>query len=163
LLEIQKNGAYDVRDYYVEVINEVPNTVAINCKGSLDMPGEEIRRHTTEWENTLETIDIGHKALLFLFTISVNEMSEGTSTRLYFYRQKRFVDTRAEESYNKKLDKRLKVLIQSENARFPSESECLHKTIRQIIDEAIHGPMIDRTSFKRHIWRLRRNVSIGAA
>jgi hypothetical protein len=131
-------GTYDDGDYYVEVINEVPNTVAISCKGFLDMPNEEIRRHTTVWEDASEIINIGHNALLFLFTISVfNEMSEGTSTRLYFYRQERIVDRRAEELYNKKLDKRLKVLIQSENALFPSESETLHKTIREIKDEAV--------------------------
>jgi hypothetical protein len=72
-------GVYDDRDYYVEVINETPNTVAKNCRGSLDMPTEEIRRRTTVWEDGSQTINIGQKELLYLFRVSYfNKDSERT-------------------------------------------------------------------------------------
>jgi hypothetical protein len=132
------DGVYDERRYYVEIVNETPNTVARNCRGSLDMPTEEIRGYTTVWENRSATIDIGHDELLYLFDVTVfNKEAERTLTLLYFHGQERIVDRRAEDSYNNKLDRRLKVLIQSENARFPSEPESLNMTIRQIINDAL--------------------------
>jgi hypothetical protein len=133
-------GIYDERRYYVEVINKTPNTVARNCKGSLDTPTEEVRDHSMIWENGSETIDIGHNGLLYLFEVAIfNKYSERTLTLLHFHGQQRIVDSTAEKSYNNKLDKILRVLIQSENARFPSESESLRKTIREIINEAVQA------------------------
>jgi hypothetical protein len=65
-------GMYDDRDYYVEVINDVPNTVAINCKGFLDMQNGEIRRHTTVWEDWSETTNIGHTIRFFTYSMSLH-------------------------------------------------------------------------------------------
>jgi hypothetical protein len=104
-------GTYDVRSYYIEIINNVPSTVARNCKGFLEMPNEQIH-HVTIWDDGLENADIGHNRLLYLFEITTFEKeSERTQTFLYFHWDSRVVDEYAEQSYKNRLDKNLKVFM----------------------------------------------------
>jgi hypothetical protein len=127
-------GTYDDGYYYVEVINEVPNTVAQGCKGSINMSTEQIT-HSVKWEDGSQTAKIGHKALLYLFFISkFKQESKGTRTFFYFPWENHQVSDMAEQAYENRLDKNLKVFIQSDNAKFPSEP--LNITISQFINKA---------------------------
>lgn len=134
-------GIYDDRSYFIEVINTTSNTVAKNCQGSITVFGTEITNTSRVWEkNFQETIDIGHKEFLYLFNVSVfSENSGRNQARLYFSHPLAIdlVNETALEQYNNKSDKTLRVLIQSENAHYPSESESMTKTVRQIIDQAV--------------------------
>jgi len=134
-------GLYDIGNYFVEVINTTPNTVAKNCNGSIDLVGTEIRIQVTVWEkDRLKIIDIGHRELLHLFRVSVfTKELDRPETRLYFYNRSGLdiIDKKAQEEYNDRLNKQLTVLIQSENAFFPSPSESISRTIHQVIVEAV--------------------------
>jgi hypothetical protein len=75
-----------------------------------------------------------------LFKVSVfNENSGRHQARLYFSHPLDIdpVNEIALEQYHHKLDKTLRVLTQSENAQYPSESESVTKTVREIINESV--------------------------
>jgi hypothetical protein len=133
-------GVYDSKKYYIEVINTTPNTVAKNCTGSISITGRP--DIITAWEKgTSETIEIGHKEFLHLFSVSVfSKESHLPETRLYFYSREGadIVNEAAQTRYTDNLDRKITILIKSENAHFPSRSESFSKTIRQIINEAVY-------------------------
>jgi len=135
------SGIYDDRRYFIEVTNTTSNTVAKNRQGSITVSGTEITNSSRVWEkNYQETIDIGHKEFLYLFKVSVfSENSGRNETRLYFSHPLAMdpVNEAAVEQYNDKLDKTLRILIRSENAQYPAESESMTKTVRQLINEAV--------------------------
>lgn len=138
--QFMHGGVYDSKNYYVEVVNIAPSTVAKNCRGSISMIGPEI---VTIWEKgRSETIDIGHREFLCLFRTSVfRKGSHVAKTKLYFYAKEGIdiVNETAERRYINNLDRRITVLVKSENAHFPLEFESFSKTTRQVINEAVEG------------------------
>jgi hypothetical protein len=132
--EYMHGGRYDRSFYYVE-INTVPSTVASNCQGSITL---DSNTYSTIWEkNESYNISIAHGELLYLFETSVFTSGSNQVTRLYFKWGIHTVGDEAIHDYNNNLDKQLTVLIQSDNATFPSEPESFKRTIRQIIHESI--------------------------
>lgn len=128
-------GRYDRSFYYIEIVNTVPSTVASNCQGSITL---DSNTYSTIWEkNRSYTIPVAHKELLYLFETSVFTNGSNQVTRLYLKWGIHTVDNKAIHDYNNNIDKLMTVLIQSGNAKFPSEADSLKKTIRQIIHESI--------------------------
>ena len=126
--------------YFVEVVNTIPNTVARNCRGSITLSKSSITNRSTVWEKNYETIDIGHREFLYLFTLDVfRDEKETELTRLYFSHPLSLdpVDEKSRQAYDENLHKKLSVLIQSDNAGFPSETQSFSKTIHQIIYDAV--------------------------
>ena len=118
---------YDEQYYYAEVINEVPNTVAQGCRGSIVMSTEQIT-HTAIWEVR------NSKNRTYGPSLPIRSHYGGNTHIFYFPWENHKVDEEAEQSYKNRLDKNLKVFIQSDNAHFPSEP--LNNTIRQFINKA---------------------------
>jgi hypothetical protein len=57
-------GIYNYSRYYVEVINTTPNSLALNCEGSIDFPHAGLSNRSTVWEkNNDYTIEIGQKLI----------------------------------------------------------------------------------------------------
>lgn len=137
----QHRGVYRRSTYFVEVVNNTANTTARNCRGSITLLGSHIINRRTVWENNnRESIDIGHREYLYLFKVETFRTQEGPeSTRLYFTRPTDidFVDEESRDTYNENLDRRLNVLIHSDNAHFPTEANSFSRTVRQIINDAL--------------------------
>lgn len=135
------SGIYHTSKYFIEVVNATTNTVAKNCKGSITISGSEITNQATVWEkNNDYSIDIAHREFLYLFKVSIFRDKTGKEeSRLYFSHPLAvdLVDEAAMESYSDNLDKSLSILVQSDNASFPSEVESFNKTIHQIISGAV--------------------------
>ena len=123
-------GMYDNRSYFIEVVNTTSNTVAKNCQGSITVPGTEITNSIRVWEKNYQER---------VFVSVFSEKSGEKETRLYFSYPFALnpVNEAGVVQYKDKSDKTLRVLIQSENAHYPSESESMTKTVRQIIDQAV--------------------------
>jgi hypothetical protein len=136
----QHGGRYRRSVYFVKVINTTPNTLSTHCRGSITLFGSDILNRSTIWEKNYQvSINIGHEECLFLFrTETFRAETEPESTRLYFSHPLSidFVNERSRDVYDDNLDRRLRVLVQSENARFPSEAQSFNKSIRQIINDA---------------------------
>jgi hypothetical protein len=132
----QHGGTYRRSVYFVKLINTTPNTLSKNCRGSIILFGSDILNRSTIWENNYQvSINIGHEECLFLFRTETFRAETGPeSTRLYFSHPLSidFVDERSRDVYDDNLDRRLRLLVQSENARFPSEEQSFNKSIRQL-------------------------------
>ena len=135
----QHGGTYCRSTYFLEVINNIPNTVAENCRGSITVSGTQIANRSSKWEkNSEEIIEIGHREFLYLFKVSVfKQEKRGEQTRLYLSDLKAIdpVDDKGITAYRENIDRNLSVSIQSTNASFPSNP--FSGTIHQVIHEAI--------------------------
>ena len=139
----EHSGVFRNSTYFVEVLNTIPNSSAKNCRGSITLSGSGIINRSRVWEKDYQiTIDIGHREFLHLFEVSVFRDENGIeSTRLYFSHPLSLVavDEISRNTYDESLDKKLSVLIQSDNTSFPTETESFKKSIRQIILDAVEG------------------------
>ena len=114
--------------------------MSTHCRGSITLFGSDILNRSTIWEKNYHvSSNIGHEECLFLFRTETFRAETGPdSTRLYFSHPLSidFVDERSRDVYDDNLDRRFRVLVQSENAHFPSEAQSFNKSIRQIINDA---------------------------
>jgi hypothetical protein len=135
----QHGGTYYHSIYFLEVVNNAPNTVAENCRGSITVFGTQIANRSSIWEkNYKENIEIAHKEFLYLFKVSVfKQQKMEDQTRLYFSYPTAvdLVDETGIRSYEENIDREMSVSIQSITASFPTMP--FSRTIRQIIREVI--------------------------
>jgi hypothetical protein len=132
----QHGGTYYDSTYLLEIINSTANTVARSCEATLDLP------NNTEivglWnKNNSPRISVGHPELLRLFSVLVFKSHEPDETTLRFFRLdiEGFLDT-FEIPYLENLNEKLRVLIQSENASYPTGTDVFSRTIQCIMDNA---------------------------
>ena len=140
----EHGGTYHDSLYLLEVINSMPNTVARNCEATLDLP------NTTEivglWnKNNYPRISIGHPELLRLFSVLVFKSHEPDETTLCFFRLdiKSFLNT-FEIPYPENLNLELRVLIQSEDANYPTATGVFSRTIKFIINNAVEDKILSQ-------------------
>lgn len=141
-MESQHQGTYHYSDYFLEVMNSTPNTVAKNCQASFDLyNNSDITDFVAFWnKNNSDIISIGHPELLKLFTVSIfYKGNRRVDTKLLFY-----IKSKSEDDldyfnipYGENMNRELCVLLQSENARYPSSTEAFCKTIKYIIDNSV--------------------------
>jgi hypothetical protein len=90
--------------------------------------------------NNYETISIGHPELTKLFTASIfTKENERDETNLHFYIKSSIegVLDYMDIPYRGNLNRHLRVLLQSENARYPPAAEAFTRTIQYIMDNAV--------------------------
>jgi hypothetical protein len=140
----QHGGTYHDSVYLLEVINSMPNTVARNCEATLDLP------NTTEivgiWnKNNYPRISIGHPELLRLFSVLVFKSHEPDETTLRFFK----LDINGllhtfEIPYPENLNRELRVLIQSEDANYPTATGVFSRTIQFIMNNAVEDKILSQ-------------------
>ena len=59
-------GIYNTLEYFIEVVNTTPNTLAQNCEGSITVSGTGIINQATVWKRDYQpTINIDHREFLY--------------------------------------------------------------------------------------------------
>jgi hypothetical protein len=142
--ENQHDGTYRDSDYLLEIINSTPNTLARDCQSSFDLyNNSEITDFVGFWnKNDSHTISIGNPELLKLFTVSLFYKGNWrVDTKLYFYVKSSIEDVLDYfvVPYGESLNRELRVLVQSENARYPTVTEAFAKMIQYIMINAVEG------------------------
>lgn len=131
-------GILESKYYYVEIINTAEVREATNCRGDIKLEGNI---YATTWEKNRDySINIGHKELLFLFEVLDFIKDAKKETRLYLdwgSLSYHTLDDKTMNDYVEKITKEMTVLIHSENAQYPKESESFRRTLQQIISEAV--------------------------
>jgi hypothetical protein len=140
--EKEHGGTYHYSLYLLEISNTTPNTEAINCQGFLDLHNNpEIRDHIALWnKNSSDKIPIGHREFLRLFTVSKFYIGNRRVDTKLLFDKKSNIDAAFDYwnvPYTESMNRELRVLLQSENAHYPSITEAFNKTIQYIIDNAI--------------------------
>jgi hypothetical protein len=140
----EHSGTYRDSEYLLEVMNSTPNTMALNCQASLDLDNNpEIRDYVALWnKNSSDRIPIGHMELLRLFTVSkFYKGNRPVETKLHFDKKSDIEGAIShwEVPDTESRNRELRVLLQSDNAHFPSAAEAFHKTIQCIMNDAVEG------------------------